>query len=163
MRFIPTCCDVCSISTLTAETSIRAGRSECAECGGSARTIPGSSYAGEDRALYDLLADALSYAELAPLNAIQLLAQIDAETLQISPGRTLSLISRSLPSLSYLEARLGEEGFEVRKAEGMLVTLLVAQATARRESGLLPVVSLTERAKRVARASRASVDLARRS
>jgi hypothetical protein len=162
MRFIPTCCDVCSISTLTAETSIRAGRSECAECGGSARTIPGSSYAGADRALYDLLADALSYAELAPLNAIQLLSQIDAETLQMSPGRTLSLISRSLPSLSYLEARLGEEDFEVRKAEGMLVTLLVAQATARRQSGLLPVVSLTERSKHVARASRGRGDLARR-
>lgn len=162
MRFIPTCCDVCSISTLTAETRIRAGRSECAECGGSARTIPGSSYASTDRALYDLLADALSYAELAPLNAIQMLAQIDAETLQISPGRTLSLISRSLPSLSYLEARLGEEGFEVRKAEGMLVTLLVAQATARRQTGLLPVVSLTERANRGAHASRASVAVARR-
>jgi hypothetical protein len=163
MRFIPTCCDVCSLSTLTAETSIRAGRSECAECGGGARTVPGSSYAGADRALYDLLADALSYAELAPLNAVQLLAQIDAQTLQTSPGRTLSLIARALPALTSFEAHFGAQGFEVRKAEGMLVTLLVAHATARRPSRLVPpMVSSTERAKRVAPASRPSVALARR-
>ena len=147
MRFIPTYCDACSSSTLSMETSISAGHCQCSGCGGEARTVPGLSYGDADRTVYDALAHALREAGLAPLNAEQLLAQIDAQILKNSPGLTLRYVSRSLPALGQLELLVSEEGYALRKAESMLVTLLAAHATGHRQSGVMPAVGWSARVK----------------
>jgi hypothetical protein len=145
MRFIPTYCDSCSTSSLAAATSIVDDHADCPECGGDARIVPGLSYGSEDRVLFAELADTFAYAALSPSNASQLLAQIDSEALKGAPGQTLRQLARTLPALGSLQSMADEPGFPLRKAEVMLVTILAAHSTGRRQSGMMPAVSSTER------------------
>ena len=157
MRFIPTYCDVCSASTLTAATSISDGHTQCLDCGGDARAIPGLSYGEEDCALYDMLAHAMHKAGLTPLHAEQLLPQIDAASRSSSPGNALRGLARCLPSLAELPPSVAERGYALEKSGSMLLALLSAHATGHRESGIMPAVSavsLDEPLRRVSRKRR---------
>jgi hypothetical protein len=103
--------------------------SACVQCGATPRIIPGSSYGAEDIALYAELARALEEASITAWQA-QLLAAQAVTTPHPPAGYLLTLLAKTLPSLSMLEQIAGGPQ-AMRKADGMLATLLRGFSTRR--------------------------------
>jgi hypothetical protein len=121
------------------------GVATCGECNGPARTLPGESYAEQDASLFNDLESTLREAQLTPVNAVQLAVELEGRTGQ--PGRGLKRLARLLPSLSILELIVSNDPATMRKAEGMLATLLDAIAASRSRSGSIPAVGSLKRVK----------------
>ena len=138
MGLIPIYCDACERSRLVDESSISSGVVSCRDCGGAARSVPGSRYGQDDLKLYDQLAALLREAGISVANAAQLQGRLVGTADE--PGARLLKLADTLPTLAGLAAIARREPHEVRKAEGMLGTLLDAIASQRRRSGLLPAV-----------------------
>jgi hypothetical protein len=136
MRLIPTYCESCRRSALVGSDAIASGVAVCPDCGASSRTLPGESYAPEDAKLYKRLETALRDAELSPLNAAQLAVELEGRSR--APGQGLKRIAQLLPSLSILELIVSNEPVMMRRAEGMLATLLDATASSRTSSSVSP-------------------------
>lgn len=145
MRLIPTHCDSCLRAALVSADAIESGWMTCRECGGAARTLPGQSYGPEDAQLFDDLQATLREAQLTPLNAHQL--AVELQDRQGVPGRGLKRLARLLPSLAILELIVSNEPISMRKAEGMLATLLDVIAARRSHSGVMPAVGALRRTK----------------
>ena len=127
MRLIPTHCQSCYRAALVPASAIDSnGESSCRQCGTKTRVLPGQSYAPEDAQLFDSLQAVLHEAQLTPLNASQLHGELEGRVGQ--PGLALERLIRALPSLATLELVVSNEPSALRKAEGMLVTLLDALA-----------------------------------
>lgn len=139
MRFIPTHCEICSRSSLTSGAEISEGVAPCVECGGSARSLPGESYAEEDVALFAALATTLREAGLTPFQAGLLGAELEARNL-FTPGRCLNRLTQALPSLGVIDLFVAGNPVALRKAEGMLATLLEVIARGRTQSGMVAAV-----------------------
>jgi hypothetical protein len=103
----------------------------CVECGATPRVIPGSSYGDDDVALYAELARALKEASITAWQA-QLLAAQATATPHPPAGYLLRQLAKTLPSLSVLEVGGGAQA--LRKADGMLATLLRGFSSARTRS-----------------------------
>ncbi len=114
------------------------GQARCEGCGATARVLPGESYADRDQPLFNDLELTLREAGLTPLNAIQLAVSLDNRNVQ--PGLGLKRIAQLLPSASILELLTANEPAAMRKAEGILVTLLEAIATGRSKSGMIAAI-----------------------
>jgi len=136
MRFIPTHCESCSRSALVSASAINAGLTRCADCGETARSLPGESYGEDDVALYTEVATTLRHAGVTPFQARQLAQDLEAKTL-LEPGRCLRRIVQMLPSLSPLELLVDNEPLALRKLEGMLAILLEVMGNGRTESGMV--------------------------
>jgi len=144
MQFIPTHCEICSRSALTSADCITEGVTLCSECGGTARSLPGESYTEEDGALFVALATTLREAGLTPFHAGLLGAELESRNL-LAPGRCLDRITQALPSLAIVDLVVPGNTAALRKAEGMLATLLEVMAHARSQSGVVPAVQLPTR------------------
>lgn len=131
MWFIPTFCDGCSRSALIQEERIQEAASVCAACGGCVRAVPGSGFGREDVLPYAALAKALQDAAIGPLNAHQLIDDI------ADAGPMLRHLSRTLPSLAFLELAAQAGPHAVRKVEEMLRSLLQGIASGSRQSGFV--------------------------
>jgi hypothetical protein len=138
MRCIPIYCDICRYSTLADDTAIVGGAAACPECGASARSVPGASYDERDRKLYAEIVSALLEAGVTPLHAGQLLSDVPLRSVGAG-GQTLRRITTLLPSLTSLEVLVDREPSALRKAEGMVVTLLGAIASSRSQSDIVQV------------------------
>jgi hypothetical protein len=139
MRLIPIHCDSCDRSALIGTSAISNGGTSCPGCGKPARPLPGESYGESDLGLFKDLEDTLREAQLSSLNASRLATELDDRNRH--PGLGLKRIARLLPSLSILELIVSDDQPTMRKAEGILATLL-AQIAARRssESGEIAVM-----------------------
>ena len=140
MRLIPTHCEGCSRCSLVEANAITNGVANCLECGGHARSLPGESYAPEDKTLFSELGATLREAGVSPLNASQLAVELEVRNYG-APGRGLRRLVQVLPSLGILELIVANQPGPMRKAEGMLATLLDALANSRPKSGTMPVVA----------------------
>jgi hypothetical protein len=136
MRFIPTHCESCSRSALVSASAINAGLTQCAECGATARSLPGESYGEEDVPLYAEVATTLRDVGLTPFQARQLAMELEAKSL-LEPGRSLRRLVQTLPSLGVLELLVNDEPLALRKLEGMLAILLEVMGSGRSESGMV--------------------------
>lgn len=139
MRFIPTHCEVCSTPALVSEKEIHAGLARCLECGGAASVLPGESYAENDAALFTSIVATLREADITPPQAALLASELEARNL-LAPGRCLRRLAQALPPLGVLELVVGNDRAGLRKAEGMLATLLDVMSRARRHSEIVPAV-----------------------
>jgi hypothetical protein len=134
MAFIPMYCDECLRSELIDASALIDASVNCSSCDRSARIIPGSSCGAADVVLYQELADALHDAAVTPLNAAQLADQI-GDVHGRAPGSALRYLAKAVPSLAFLEIMAeGAAAQSVRKAEGMLQTLLNGIASGRSQS-----------------------------
>jgi hypothetical protein len=138
MRFIPTHCEVCSTPALVSSSEIHAGLARCIQCGGSATVLPGESYAEHDAALFSSIVATLREADITPPQAALLATELEARSLLV-PGRCLRRLAQALPSLGVLELLVGNERAALRKAEGMLATLLDVMSRAR-HSEIVPAI-----------------------
>jgi hypothetical protein len=145
MRLIPIHCEACARAALVDGRAIRQGVAVCGECGGTSHTLPGESYGLQDAALFDDLAAALRDAQPTPLNAVQLQSELAARN--TAPGRGLKRIAKLLPSLAILELIVSNDPLVMRKAEGMLATLLEAIAASRSSSGVIAPAGSLRRTK----------------
>lgn len=145
MRLIPIHCEACGHAGLIDGSSIRQGVAACGGCGGIAHTLPGESYGPQDVALFSDLAGALRDAQLTPLNAAQLQSELAARN--SAPGRGLKRMAKLLPSLAILELIVSNDPVIMRKAEGMLATLLEAIAASRSSSGVISTAAPLRRTK----------------
>jgi hypothetical protein len=139
MRLIPTHCQTCSRTALAEASSITEGMAVCAECGGPARSLPGESYNAGDETLFNELGATLREAGISPVNACQLSGELEIRKYG-QPGRALKRLVQILPSLGLLELIVANRPAAMRKAEGMLATLLEAIAAGRSQSGIMPAV-----------------------
>ena len=139
MRFIPTHCEVCSTPALVAASEIHAGLARCNECGASATVLPGESYAEHDAALFASIVATLREADITPPQASLLATELEARSL-LPPGRCLRRIAQALPPLAVLELVVGNERGALRKAEGMLATLLDVMSRSRHHSEIVPAL-----------------------
>lgn len=145
MRLIPTYCETCErCALLSAEAFVDSG-ALCPTCAGLARPLPGESYGTQDAALFKDLESSLREAQLTPTSAAQLATELDGRSAH--PGRGLKRIAKLLPSLSILELIVGNDPATIRKAEGMLVTLLDANAARRSHSGEMLALKAEQGAK----------------
>src|SRR5258707_41009 len=140
MRLIPTHCEGCARCSLVEANTIANGVAICLECGGHARSLPGESYGREDRTLFSELGATLREAGVSALNAVQLAAELEVRHYG-APGRGLRRLVQMLPSLGILELIVANQPGPMRKAEGMLATLLDALANGRPQSGTMPAVA----------------------
>jgi hypothetical protein len=147
MRLIPIHCESCVRTSLVSDSALANGTVACAECGGRARALPGESYAEADAALFNELVAMLREAGITPVNAAQLVVELEARS-HDDPGRGLRRLAQVLPSLGILELIVAHNPTSMRKAEGMLALLLDALANGRRQSGFLPA-AVTPGLKRV--------------
>lgn len=143
MWFIPTYCDTCARVALLASDAIIGGMSRCDECGAPSRSLPGESYVEDDITLFDDLRSALNEAGVTQINAGGLLAQLEIRTPE-RPGRGLRRLAQVVPSLGILELIVVNQPGALRKAEGMLATLLGALSSGRRVSGMISRQEPTE-------------------
>ena len=120
--------------------AIDEGITACQECGGPARVLPGESYAESDAVLFAELAATVGDAGITPAQAEMLAAELEPRGL-LAPGRCLRRLVQVLPSLGALEPLVLNEAGALRKAEGMLATLLYAMARGRRRSGIIMAVT----------------------
>jgi hypothetical protein len=134
MWFIPTYCDSCARVALVASEAIVGGMARCDECGGRSRSLPGESYVEGDIALFNDLRAALSEAGVTQANAAGLAAQLQVRNTE-QPGVGLRRLAHLVPALGILELIVVNQPGALRKAEGMLATLLGAVASGRRPSG----------------------------
>lgn len=125
MLLIPIHCDACRLSSLKAANLIVAGAVTCTACGKKARTVPGASYAPEDEPLFDELSTALREASVTPANAARLLGDLREH------GVSLPRLAKTMASLAVVQAHIGDQLMQRRKAEGMLLALLEALASSR--------------------------------
>ena len=116
------------------------GHAHCSACGGRARTLPGESYAAEDASLFDELRTALQHAAISPANAALLAAELDVRN-SSEPGRALKRLTQVVPALGLLEVVVPGRPAALRKAEGMLATLLDGLSSGRTRSGTMAAVS----------------------
>jgi len=140
MRFIPTHCEACSRTALARQDSIVNGSAPCPDCGARARTLPGESYAAEDVSLFEELRSVLAQAQISPTNAAALRAELAGRT-SLDAGRGMRRLSHLVPALGLLELIVPGRPATLRKAEGMLATLLDGLARARTRSGTMSAVS----------------------
>jgi len=140
MRFIPTHCEACTRTALVRQDAIIDGRAACAECGRWALTMPGESYAAEDIALFEELRSLLAQANISPGNASALRGELASRT-AADPGRGLKRLTQLVPALGLLELIVPGRPGAVRKAEGMLATLLDGIARGRTRSGTMSAVT----------------------
>jgi hypothetical protein len=136
MRFIPTHCESCSRAALVDASAINAGLTPCADCGASARSLPGESYGEEDVALYHDVVATLRDAGVTPFQARQLAMDLEIKSL-LEPGRCLRRLVQTLPTLGALELLVENEPLALRKLEGMLAILLEVMGSSRSESGVV--------------------------
>jgi len=115
---------------------VEEGYGRCARCGGTARVLPGESYGAQDQPLFAELEATVAEAALTPLRAIQLAVALDNRN--TLPGTGLKQLAQLLPSSSILELIVMNEPSAMRKAEGMLATLLEAIAAGRSKSDAVP-------------------------
>jgi hypothetical protein len=142
MAHLPTYCDACGRAALVPVSELEEGL-VCVECGAGPRVIPGSSYGDEDVALFAELASALKEAGITAWQA-QLLAARAATTPHPPAGYLLRQLAETLPSLSVLEVGRGAQA--MRKADGMLATLLRGFSSGRTQSVLAGVGMPAEQA-----------------
>jgi hypothetical protein len=121
------------------------GSVSCPKCGNSSRTLPGESYAAADAKLFEDLDATLREAQLTPLNAMQLAVELEGRN--GAPGRGLKRIAKLLPTLSILELIVSNDPITMRRAEGMLATLLDAIAASHSRSGEMPAAGALHRVK----------------
>jgi hypothetical protein len=140
MRLIPTHCDTCSRTELIAGEAIVNGHASCSACGGRARTLPGESYAAEDAALFEELRAALEQAAISPTNAAILAVELEARN-NSQAGRGLKRLAQLIPALGVLELVVPGKPATIRKAEGMLATLLDGLSSRRTRSGTMAAVT----------------------
>lgn len=136
MHFIPTHCDVCARPGLMRANDIIDGLAICTECGRPARALPGESYMAEDVTLFTDIAAALRDAGIKPSHAALLATELETRAL-LAPGRCLRRLTEALPSLGVLELLAGSDPSDLRKAEGMVATLLDAMGRNRVQSGFI--------------------------
>jgi len=136
MAFIPTYCDECSRSALVHADFIRDSLAVCVSCRSPARVVPGASFRRDDVESYQALADAIRDAGIGPLNADELTEEIVLAGYSV-PGPMLRHLARAVPFLAFLELTANAGPHAVRKAEGMLKTILRGIATGRRQSGFI--------------------------
>lgn len=140
MRFIPTHCEACARTGLAREDAILNGQATCAQCGARSLTLPGESYAAEDVALFEELRSVMERANISPGNAAALRGELAGRTTG-EPGRRLKRLSQLVPALGLLELIVPGRAGSLRKAEGMLATLLDGLARGRTRSGTMSAVS----------------------
>ncbi len=140
MRFIPTHCEACSRTALIRADAIVNGCVSCSECGGRTRTLPGESYAEEDVALFEELRTVLEQAKISPQGAAALRGELSGRT-SLEAGRGLKRLAQVVPALGLIELIVPGRPAALRKAEGMLATLLDGLARARSRSGTMSAVS----------------------
>jgi len=140
MRFIPTQCEACSRTALVRQDAIVNGSASCGDCGGRARTVPGESYAAEDVSLFEELRSVLEQANISPSNAAALRGELGGRTSH-DAGRGLKRLAQVVPALGLLELIVPGRPATLRKAEGMLATLLDGLSRTRTRSGTMSAVS----------------------
>ncbi len=140
MRFIPTHCEACTRTALVRQDAIVGGRAPCEQCGGATFSMPGESYGSEDMALFEELRSVLAQANISPGNAAALRGELAGRT-SAEPGRGLKRLTQLVPALGLLELIVPGRPSALRKAEGMLATLLDGLARARTRSGTMSAVS----------------------
>ncbi len=145
MMLIPTHCDACMRAALIEAELVDDGQALCETCGGTSRALPGETYGSQDQLLFKELATILREAGLTPLNAIQLAVSLDGRNSH--PGIGLKCVAQLLPSRAVLELIAENEPAAMRKAEGILATLLEAIATGRSKSGVAPAAGIAEPSK----------------
>lgn len=139
MQFIPVHCDVCARSELVSAQEIVTDSAVCEECSGPVRSLPGESYTDQDVGLFNDLRAALIEAGINQQNAAALGAQLEVRHWD-QPGRALRRLAQVVPALGILELIVVNQPGALRKAEGMLATLLDALANSRRSSGISGVI-----------------------
>lgn len=137
MQLIPTHCDGCWRTVLTSADELSDGAGICQDCGAAMHALPGESYIEQDRALFAEITSTLREAGLTPCHAALLVNEFEAREL-LSSGRCLRHLVQVLPSLAALEPLVGGEPGALRKAEGMLITVLEAMARSRTKSDVAP-------------------------
>lgn len=140
MRFIPTHCEACTRTALVRQDAILNGQAVCAQCGNRTLPLPGESYAAEDVALFEELRSMLEQTKISAPNAAALRGELAARA-SIEPGRGLKRLIQLVPALGLLELIVPARPVALRKAEGMLATLLDGLARARTRSGTMSAVS----------------------
>lgn len=140
MRYIPTHCEACSRTALVGSDTIVSGFASCAQCGARARALPGESYAPEDLSLFEELRGVLEQAKLSPTSASALRGELGSRS-ALDPGRGIKRLSQVVPALGLLELVVPGRPAAMRKAEGMLATLLDGLSRARSRSGTMSAVS----------------------
>ena len=127
-------------TALVRQDAIVNGQARCEKCGGRALTLPGESYAAEDVALFEELRSLLMQANVSPTNAAALRGELAGRT-AAEPGRGLKRLTQLVPALGLLELIVPGRPAVLRKAEGMLATLLDGLARTRTRSGTMSAVS----------------------
>jgi hypothetical protein len=139
MMLLPIHCHACTRSALIDAERLATGQARCEACGARiSAPLPGESYGLQDRALFKDIEAVLSEARLSPLNAMQLAVELESKS--ALPGEGLARLIQLLPSLAILELIVGSEPLMVRKAEGMLASLLEGIALGRSRSGIVRAV-----------------------
>jgi hypothetical protein len=128
MLFIPTYCAACGRAALVSGNALSGTNFQCELCGGPALVIPGESYVESDVPLFEQLRVALREAAVTPALAAQLRRQVGPR--DGAPGASLRRLAASVPALSNLDLIVGNNTLTLRKADGMLATLLDVIASA---------------------------------
>lgn len=89
--------------------------------------------------MFSSIVATLSEAGITPPQAALLAGELEARNLLV-PGRCLRRLVQALPSLGVLELLVGNDRAALRKAEGMLATLLDVMSRARRHSQIVPAI-----------------------
>lgn len=134
MRLIPTHCSACAHCALTGEDQIQEGRARCDECGSSTVVLPSESYTDADIPLFNGVAKMLSEADLDPLRASQLSAEMLAMRFS-RPGERLRMLVHALPALGLLELVVAQRPESTRVVENIVALLLDAASKQRSHSG----------------------------
>jgi hypothetical protein len=135
MKFVPVHCETCVRSDLVRASDVLDG-ALCGECGSAMRTLPGQTYGSQDVALFKDLEQTLREAQLTPLNAVPL--SVELEAFDHHPDRAIKRVAQLLPSLAILELVVSNDATTMRKAKGMLATLLDVIAASRSQSTMVP-------------------------
>jgi hypothetical protein len=117
-------CGGCGRSFLAAAIASQ-GTLVCADCGSLAKPIPGPSYVREDSELFEHLWHTLSDAALSQAAAARLRGLLEEPL----PAKATNLqrvnrLASVLPSLALVDAMIDADTPALRKAEGMLTTML---------------------------------------
>jgi hypothetical protein len=134
MRLIPTHCSACAHCALTGEDQIREGQARCDECGGSTVVLPSESYTESDVQLFNGIVKMLDEAELDPLRASQLSAEMLAMRFS-REGERLRMLVHALPALGLLELVVAQRPESTRVVENIVALLLDAASKKRSQSG----------------------------
>lgn len=143
MPYLPTTCDTCGRVRLMPTGDRVELHFSCVFCFGTARVIPGCSYADEDLPLFTELGQLVQEASISPVDAQRVVNDIERACAAGREHEAFATLGAWLPSLAPIHLAVEVDPARRRRALLMLGTILSGVAATRR-SGVMAAVSVPE-------------------